>query len=67
MKKIINSSLILLLLTGCGGKEKQENTIKLEEPTIAVGIGKVLPEGGIVELSVNQPSKVIKLHKKIRR
>lgn len=64
MKKIINSILLAVIITACGGKQKDVKPIT-EEPKYAVGIGKVLPEGGIVELSVGNPNKITKIYKKM--
>ena len=50
-------------MMACGGNKKDIQPITTE-PTFAVGIGKVLPEGGIVDLSVGSPNKVTKLYKK---
>lgn len=51
-------------MMACGGNKKDIQPITTE-PTFAVGIGKVLPEGGIVDLSVGSPNKVTKLYKKL--
>lgn len=66
MKKIINSSILgLLILVSCSDKQPTVEEITTAPVTTIVGIGKVLPEDGIVMFSVTQPTKVIKLHKKL--
>jgi HlyD family secretion protein len=71
MKKIINkigTSLIAssLLLSSCGNNDKEENQAPIPTtPTQVTGIGKILPEGGLVLLSVDAASKVTKIHHKI--
>lgn len=64
MKKIINSILLFSVLTACGGNKKEIKPID-SEPTFAVGIGKVLPQGGIADLSVGSPNKITKIYKKL--
>ncbi|HLW09202.1 MAG TPA: HlyD family efflux transporter periplasmic adaptor subunit [Fermentimonas sp.] len=52
MKIQIALLITILLLTGCGNKQKNEAPVNTElEPTIIVGIGKVVPQGGIVNLA----------------
>lgn len=68
MKKIISSVfLTTLIVTSCTNKKTDENTKTIQEAPITqvVGIGKVLPKGGIVELSLTQSNKVIKLYKQV--
>ena len=67
MKKIINKLLIVSIgLVGCGKSNNEDNSIALDtNPTFVIGIGKVLPEGGIVELSTVNGSRVLKSYKKI--
>lgn len=68
MKKIINKSILALcLLASCGNKNdnKAAENVTAAPVTTIVGIGKVLPEDGIVMLSVTQPSKVVTIHKKL--
>lgn len=68
MKKIINSVFLLaFFLFSCGGNQ-EENTSEngLNEPIkFIVGIGKVLPKGGIVNLSTAQGGKIIKIYKQL--
>jgi len=67
MKKIINSTvLIALFLASCGeNKEQATQQIAPLLVTSVVGIGKVLPLGGITELSVQQSNRVVKLFKQL--
>lgn len=68
MKKIINSSILgILILASCGDENKKASVedITTAPVTTIIGIGKVLPENGIVMLSVSQPSKIIQLHKRL--
>jgi len=57
MKKIINNLfwLLALFLIACGGNSKPEEPINpqtiIDSATEVIGIGKVLPKGGIIELS----------------
>jgi len=65
MKKIINSAILAsILLVSCGGNKDNSN-LNPVEPDFVVGIGKVLPQGGIVKLSVTSPSKVVKIYKQL--
>lgn len=66
MKKIISSGfLFVFILFSCkNSSNDQKEQDALETPvTSVVGIGKVLPKGGIVELSVTRGNKVSKLYK----
>ena len=54
-----------LVLVACGGKKEQNAQPLDTEPTFAIGIGKVLPEGGIVDLSVGSANKITKIYKKL--
>lgn len=67
MKKIINSLLIAtVLLVACGkDKEKQVEPLTTDQITSFVGIGKVMPEAGVLNLTVDEATKVTKLHKKL--
>src|SRR5690554_3868634 len=58
MKKIINSltGMLALFLLACGGSSQQEETTidpqtVIDAATEVIGIGKVLPKDGIIELS----------------
>lgn len=52
--------------TACGNKKKEQQvTTPLPPPTYIVGIGKILPMGGLSELSVEQANKVTKVFKQI--
>ncbi len=65
MKKIISSAFLAsILLVSCGGN-KDDVIVTPVDPEFVVGIGKVLPEGGIVNLSVTSPSKVVKIYKQL--
>lgn len=65
MKKIISSAFLAsILLVSCGGNKDDVNITPVD-PEFVVGIGKVLPEGGIVNLSVTSPSKVVKIYKQL--
>ncbi len=67
MKKIISSVFISsLLLVSCGPNKQDEKVKPLAiQPKVLVGIGKVLPDGGIVNLSVSHGNQVIKVFKKL--
>lgn len=65
MKKIISSAFLAsILLVSCGGNKDDANITPVD-PEFVVGIGKVLPEGGIVNLSVTSPGKVVKIYKQL--
>lgn len=65
MKKIISSTILAcILLVSCGGDQESSTPVQLE-PTFLVGIGKVLPQGGIVELSTTSTNKVVKNYKNL--
>lgn len=66
MNKIINSLLFAaLLLVACGkDKEKQVEPLTTDQITSFVGIGKVVPQGGVLNLTVDETAKVTKLYKK---
>lgn len=65
MKKIISSILCLtFLFTACSKKEEVVPTAPITISDV-VGIGKVLPQNGIVLLSVSTANKVIKINKKV--
>jgi len=65
MKKIISSAFLAsILLVSCGGNKDDVNITPVD-PEFVVGIGKVLPEGGIVNLSVTSPGKVVKIYKQL--
>lgn len=65
MKKIISSAFLAsILLVSCGGNKDDVNITPFD-PEFVVGIGKVLPEGGIVNLSVTSPGKVVKIYKQL--
>lgn len=65
MKKIISSAFLAsILLVSCGGIKDDVNITPVD-PEFVVGIGKVLPEGGIVNLSVTSPGKVVKIYKQL--
>jgi len=67
MKKIINSLLIATILIVACGKEKEKKAapVTTTEITSFVGIGKVMPEAGVLNLTVDQAVKVTKLNKKL--
>ena len=63
MKIQIALLITILLLTGCGNKQKNEAPVNTElEPTIIVGIGKVVPQGGIVNLAAPTSGIVKEIH-----
>lgn len=72
MKKIINKLGIAViagsLLVGCGNK-KDDKQVAADaaaiQPQYYVGIGKIVPDGGLSSLSVTQANKVTKVFKKI--
>jgi len=71
MKKIINKalfSLIILILISCGGNSKTTETQKIDtaSQTIQkiVGIGKVEPLNGLVDLASNEGGMIQKINKK---
>lgn len=58
----------MILFASCGADKEKDTSataITTAPVTTIVGIGKVLPEDGIVMLSVTQPSKVVNLHKQL--
>jgi len=68
MKKIINKITLLsigLFIASCGTQEKknEQDTPDIAAPQAIVGIGKVVPQDGIVMLSVTQSNKVTRIHK----
>lgn len=67
MKKIINSFILAsVLLVACGKeKEKKVAPVTTAEITSYVGIGKVVPENGVLILTIDVPAKITKTHKKI--
>lgn len=67
MKKIINSLFLAsVLLVACGKeKEKKVAPVTTAEISSYVGIGKVVPENGVLILTVDTPAKITKIHKKI--
>lgn len=67
MKKIINSFILAsVLLVACGKEnEKKVAPVSTAEITSYVGIGKVVPENGVLILTVDAPAKITKIHKKI--
>lgn len=67
MKKIINSFILAsVLLVACGKEnEKKVAPITTAEISSYVGIGKVVPENGVLILTVDTPAKITKIHKKI--
>lgn len=67
MKKIINSLfLATVLLVACGKeKEKKVAPVTTAEISSYVGIGKVVPENGVLILTIDVPAKITKIHKKI--
>ena len=67
MKKIINSLVLAsVILISCGkDKDKEVAPITTAEITSYVGIGKVVPENGVLILTVDTPSKITKIHKKL--
>ena len=67
MKKIINSLVLAsVILISCGkDKDKEVAPITTAEITSYVGIGKVVPENGVLILTVDTPSKITKNYKKM--
>lgn len=67
MKKIINSLFLAsVLLVACGKeKEKKVAPVTTAEISSYVGIGKVVPENGVLILTIDVPAKITKIHKKI--
>lgn len=66
MKKIINSSLVVsTLLLSCAAKEGKQAAVTIAPVTTVVGIGKVLPLGGMVELSLQQSNKIVAINKQV--
>ena len=68
MKKIISSFFILtFFFLSCSDKETESKPIENSQEKIVtvVGIGKVLPQNGIVSLSVPQTNQVIAVYKKM--
>ena len=67
MKKIINSLVLAsVILISCGkDKDKEVAPITTAEITSYVGIGKVVPENGVLILTVDTPSKITKIYKKL--
>lgn len=66
MKKIINSSLVVsTLLLSCAAKEEKQAAVTIAPVTTVVGIGKVLPLGGMVELSLQQSNKIVAINKQV--
>lgn len=65
MKKIIVLFSSILLLHGCGNKQSNENPINTEiYPSIIVGIGKVIPQGGVIELAAPKSGIVKEIYVK---
>jgi len=63
MKIQIALLMTILLLTGCGNKQRNEVHVNTElVPTIIVGIGKVVPQGGIVDLAAPTSGIVKEIH-----
>lgn len=67
MKKIINSLLfVTIFLVACEKKEeKKAAPLTTDQITSFVGIGKVMPEAGILNLTVDEAAKVTKVYKKL--
>ena len=51
MKKLFVFLFSLLLLASCGNKKENPAPVEVKPATIAVGIGKVIPQGGVSNLA----------------
>lgn len=50
-KQFIATLLLLLLLAACGKKQQETTPVETKSVSIAVGIGKVIPRGGVSNLA----------------
>ena len=65
MKRQISLLLISLLLIACGNKNENSDTVSTElKPSQVVGIGKVVPQGGVVNLAAQASGIVNEIHVK---
>ena len=56
MNRQIAILLLSMLLVACGNKQEKSETVTTElMPSQIVGIGKVVPEGGVVNLAAPHP------------
>jgi len=65
MKKLIALFSFILLLYGCANKQTNDTQINAEiTPSIIVGIGKVVPQGGVIELAAPKSGIVREIYVK---
>lgn len=51
MKKLFIGCFLILLLVGCGNKTENRVSVEVSPVTVAVGIGKIVPQGGVSKLA----------------
>ena len=51
MKKLFIGYFLILLLVGCGNKTENRVPVEVSPVTVAVGIGKIVPQGGVSKLA----------------
>lgn len=51
MKKIIITTFSLLLLVACGNRKEEATPVEVKPANVAVGIGKITPQGGVSNLA----------------
>ncbi|MEA4950773.1 MAG: efflux RND transporter periplasmic adaptor subunit [Petrimonas sp.] len=51
MKKLFIGYFLILLLVGCGNKTENRVSVEVSPVTVAVGIGKIVPQGGVSKLA----------------
>lgn len=51
MKKLFIGCFLILLLVGCGNKPENRVSVEVSPVTVAVGIGKIVPQGGVSKLA----------------